>query len=107
MYKQSKYDPYEKYEDATSTKCKYCKNKLYVKVFKNKVNKMQIGLYCTKCNKWHKFINEDDVFYYVGCKCKIVNTYGDLYKTKLYQLRNVTNINNRYLTKAKFDKYKN
>ena len=64
MYKQSKYDPYEKYEDATSTKCKYCKNKLYVKIFKNKVNKMQIGLYCTKCNKWHKFINEDGTYTY-------------------------------------------
>lgn len=108
MYKQYKDDLYDKYDDILSSKCKYCKSKLYVKIFKNKVNKMQIGLYCTKCNKWHKFINEDDVFYYVGCKCKIVNAYGNLYKTKLYQLKNIINLNNKYLYKFnKVDKIKN
>ena len=53
-----------------------------------------MGLYCSKCNKYHKFINDDDVFYYVGVGCKIVNTYGSLYYTKLYQLKDVTNIYN-------------
>ena len=37
-------------------------------------------------------MTEDDVFYYVGVGCKIVNQYGPLYKTKLYKLKNITNI---------------
>lgn len=75
---------YKNYEENVSTKCKYCNNKLYVKIFKNKIKKLQIGLYCSKCNKWHKFINENDVSYYVGCKCKVLNTYGSLKETSLY-----------------------
>ena len=80
------------WKDDLGTKCKYCRHKLYIKIFKNSASLMQIGLYCSKCQKWHSFINEDDVFYYVGCKCRIVNTYGNLYGTKLYQLKGIANI---------------
>ena len=43
----------------------------------------------SKCGKYHKFINDDDVFYYVGVGCRIVNKYGPLFKTKLYQLKDI------------------
>lgn len=80
------------WDSNLSSKCKYCKSKLYIKVFKNKANLRQMGLYCSRCQKWHRFINDDDVFYYVGVGCRIINTYGNLYGTKLYQLKNITNI---------------
>ena len=85
------------WKDELGTKCRYCRGKLYIKIFKNSAFLMQIGLYCSKCNKWHSFINEDDVFYYVGCKCRIVNQYGDLSHTKLNQLRYVTDLNRKEL----------
>lgn len=74
-------------EDVVTTKCNKCKSKFYIRIFKNKINKLQIGLYCTRCNKWYKFINEEDVPYYVGCKCRVKNEYGNLYDTKLYQIQ--------------------
>ena len=52
-----------------------------------------MGLYCSKCGKWHKFINDDDVFYYVGVGCRIVNEYGPLYKSKLNKLKGIANLN--------------
>ena len=91
-YKPYKNEDIMNWTDETGTKCKYCKGKFYIKIFRNKSNSIQIGLYCSKCQKWHSFINEDDVFYYVGCKCRIVNNYGDLRNTKLYQLKGITNI---------------
>ena len=51
-----------------------------------------MGLYCTECNKYVRFVNDDDVFYYVGVGCKVVNEYGPLYRTKLNRLKNITNI---------------
>ena len=51
-----------------------------------------MGLYCSECNKYVRFINDNDVFYYVGLGCKIENTYGPLNKTRLYKLRNITNL---------------
>lgn len=52
-----------------------------------------MGLYCSKCGKYHKFINDDDVFYYVGVGCRIVNKYGNLYNTRLYQLKDIVSLN--------------
>ena len=89
MYKTNK-DQY--YDENLSSKCKYCKRKLYIKIFRNKNNKRQMGLYCSKCGKYHKFINDDDVYYYVGVGCRIVNKYGPLYNTRLYPLKNITNL---------------
>lgn len=38
-------------------KCKYCKNPTY-KIKKHKIN---VGLYCQKCGKWHKFFTKDEI----------------------------------------------
>ena len=81
-----------KYDENLSSKCKSCNGKLIIKIFRNKANQRQMGLYCSKCGKYHKFINDDDVFYYVGVGCRIKNTYGNLYGTKIYQLKDITNI---------------
>ena len=80
------------YDENLSSKCRSCNKKLYVKIFRNKANRRQMGLYCSKCGKWHKFLNDDDVFYYVGVGCRIVNNYGSLYNTKLYKLKDITNL---------------
>lgn len=85
-----KYNKY--YDENLSSKCKYCKSKLYIKIFRNRDQKRQIGLYCSKCGRYHKFITDDDVFYYVGTGCRIVNKYGPLYNTRLYQLKDITNL---------------
>ena len=80
------------YDENTNSKSKCCNKKLEIRIFKNRSNNRQMGLYCSKCGKYHKFINDDDVYYYVGVGCKIVNTYGDLKGTKIYYLRSITNI---------------
>ena len=81
------------WSDETRTKSKCCRAKLYIKIFRNKANMLQIGLYCSKCQKWDKFVDENDVFYYVGCRCRVLNTYGSLYGTRLYQLKDIIELN--------------
>lgn len=88
--RKEKFNDYDKF---VSDRCKHCNGKLYVKIFKNKVDKKQIGLYCSRCNKYIRFLTENDVFYYVGVGCRIVNEYGPLYKSKLNKLKGITNLN--------------
>lgn len=88
--KKEKYNNYDKY---VSDKCKICNGKLYVKIFKNKRDKRQVGLYCSECEKYVRFLTDNDVFYYVGVGCIIVNNYGPLYKSKLNKLKDIANLN--------------
>ena len=69
-------------------KCRLCGSDLYVLLYKNKALRLQQGLYCSMCGKYHKFLTNNEVFYAVGTGIQIKNTYGDLSQTNLKQLNN-------------------
>lgn len=69
-------------------RCKLCNSLNYIKIFKNKAENRQQGLYCSSCGKYQKFLTNKEVYYYVGIGLKLVNTFGDLSNTPLRQLNN-------------------